>query len=1351
MKQNTSKKFELHPQRFFNRGSLRPRLSKLPLSLVLTVPFVVQVLGIVGLVGYLSYRSGQQAVDQLVDQLMTQIGDRTQQTLDSYFAIPQSFTRTNAALLRQRRFDGYDLAPLEPHFVQQLQIFPQLSGLAIANEKGDFLAVERPLVQGFTIRKLQGNSADRAFRRYLADANGQNPILQETRYNYNPHNDPPGKPWYAKARNAPQGTWSLGVNLSRGQDKPILHLVRFLPFYDETGKFQGVLGASIYLTQLGDFLKSLDTGSTGQAFLIERNGLLVATSTGEIPFDRTVRKKLADNVAPQHRRLLAVHSQNPLTAATAKLLSQPSTRDGPVSHPQQLQLWLNHELYFVKVISLGGELDWCMVVVLPASDFMGGIQANLRGTIVLCGLALLGSVGLGMWTSRRIARSLLRLNQATQAIAEGDLSVVPPSAHIAEVDALANSFRQMLSSLQQADQLRQHYAQELEQQVAEKTAALTVAQRIARVGSWEFDVATGESLWSAEQFHILGMAPEQGVPDYPEIFNLLPPADQPRVQRAVEVAIAHGTPYEIEHQMLRPDGSICHVVSRGEPICNDQGQVMKLVGTITDITQLKQAEAQLRQSEATNRALLAAIPDLLLRIGRDGTCYSFIPPNDRQAGTFIPIRQHLSEVLSPDLLQYQLQRIEQALATGALQVWEHQILKNGVMCDEEIRLVPCGSDECLVIVRDITERKRAEIALQESEARYRILSEVSPVGIFRFDQPLNCVYVNDRWSEMTGRSKESAMGKGWIEALHPDDRDHLLAHWQEEYNRLTNNDFLTFNHTEGRHLRPDGSISWYYVQVAQEIDATGTVIGYIGSLTDITALKQAELELQHAKEAAEAANRSKSAFLANMSHELRTPLNVILGFTQLMSRDPELSIDHQENLKLVYHNGEHLLKLINEVLDLSKIEAGKLTLETQTIDLFEFLRSLRDTFVWQAQDKGLQFRLEILPEVMPSIVVDTQKLRQVCMNLIGNAMKFTNQGHVTLRVQRSMDVHSNPNSLIATTSHWLCFEVEDTGVGIAAEDLNMIFDAFAQTLSGKQMHQGTGLGLAISRRLVQLMGGTLTVQSVLGQGSRFQVILPVQVTNEAVVSTTPSSRFMKGLAPNQPSYRILIVDDQAENRLLLTKFLQPLGLELREATNGEEAVSVWQHWQPHFIWMDLRMPLIDGYEATRQIRDLERSRTSLTPSTIIIALTAQASADDRARALMAGCNEYISKPFQSEALFQAMADYLGLRYLYDVKLEDTRRTDVLSEDTDEDGNLTSSRRSRLPRFTAESLTVMPQAWIGQLHQAALFCEEQGVLNVIHQIPPEHLQLAQQLEQLVQNFAFDEIIQVTQPLMDSPLA
>ncbi|MBW4519767.1 MAG: PAS domain S-box protein [Scytolyngbya sp. HA4215-MV1] len=1332
MKQNLSKNFTLHRRRLFNSNWLR--LSKIPLRLVFTVPFVVQVLGIVGLVGYLSYRSGQQAVDQLVAQLMTEIGDRTQQTLDSYFAVPQTVTRTNAALLRQRRFDGYDLGSIEQHFVQQLQIFPQLSGVAIANGKGDFLSVERPLGKGLTLRKLDAADPNHAFRRYLADANGQNLILQETRYNYNPHNDPPGNPWYVKARKAPQGIWSVGVNLSRGQNKPILHLVRFLPFYDATGQFQGVLGSSIYLTQLGDFLRSLNTGSTGQVFLIERNGLLVATSTGEIPFDRTVRKKLADNVAPQHRRLLAVHSQNLLTAATAQLLSKHSAAIQQTIHPQQLQLWLNHDRYFIQVIPLSGELDWDIVVVLPASDFMGSIQANLRGTLSLCGLALLGSVGLGIWTSQRIARSLLRLNQAAQAIADGNLDAPPPNTHVAEIETLFASFHQMVSSLRQADQLRQNYAQELEQQVAEKTAALTVAQRIARVGSWEFEVATGKSTWSAEQFRILGISPEQGAPDYPEIFDLLPLEDQPKMQTAVETAIAYGSPYEIEHRMLCPDGSICHVVSRGEAICNDQGQVTKLVGTITDITQLKQAEAQLRQSEATNRALLAAIPDLLLRIRRDGTCHSFIPPNDQRAGTFIPIRQNLSEVLPPDLLQYQLQRIEQALTTGALQVWEHQIPKNGVLCDEEIRLVPCGPDECLVIVRDITERKRAESALQESEARYRILSEVSPVGIFRFDKPLNCVYVNDRWSEMTGRSKESALGKGWIDALHPDDRDQLLAYWQAGYDQLKSDD-LIFNHTESRHLQPDGTINWYYVQVAQEMDATGAVIGYIGSLTDITALKQAELALQQAKEAAEAANQAKSTFLANMSHELRTPLNVILGFTQLMSRDSRLSSDLQENLKLIYYNGEHLLKLINEVLDLSKIEAGKLTVETQTIDLFAFLQSLRNTFTQQAKEKNLQFRLEILPGVLQYIAVDTQKLQQVCINLIGNAMKFTHQGHVTLRVQPSAEALSSPTASALPISNAICLEVEDTGVGIDAQDLNLIFDAFTQTLSGKQMHQGTGLGLAISRRLVQLMGGKLTVTSQLGQGSTFQVIIPVQSAATAGISSTQPKQVVTGLAPNQPSYRILIVDDQTENRLLLAKMLQPLRLEIREVTNGAEAVSMGQQWQPHLIWMDLRMPGMDGYEATRQIRNWERSHSSLVPSTIIIALTAQVSADDRARALMAGCNEYISKPFQTETLFQAMADYLGLRYLYDG-----------SDNSSEDNSLHPSDD---PPFTPERLAVMPQAWIVQLHQAAIFCEEQRVLNVIRAIPAEHRQLAQHLEQLAKDFAFDEIIQVTQQLVDSP--
>ncbi|MBN2149687.1 MAG: response regulator [Anaerolineales bacterium] len=399
-------------------------------------------------------------------------------------------------------------------------------------------------------------------------------------------------------------------------------------------------------------------------------------------------------------------------------------------------------------------------------------------------------------------------------------------------------------------------------------------------------------------------------------------------------------------------------------------------------------------------------------------------------------------------------------------------------------------------------------------------------------------------------------------------------------------------------------------------------------------------ELQEAKEAAEEANSAKSTFLANMSHELRTPLTAILGFSERLMQDPALNPAEIDNVAAINRSSEHLLSLINDILELSKIEAGRLEYQPQPFDLHRMLVNLEEMFQLRAQEKGLALRFVRAASVPQFVVTDQSKLRQVLINLLSNAVKFTDQGNVTLEISLlENEEDSQAAESRQAPSKRLLFAATDTGIGIATEHLEHIFEPFVQIDSDRHSQPGTGLGLPISRQHVELLGGRLEVSSQPGKGSTFSFTLPV--TTVAPLSETQPYHRVVGVEAGQPAYRLLVVEDSEPNRLLLFEILQPLGFEVRVTENGKQALEIWESWQPHLVFMDLRMPVLDGYEATRRIK----ASPSKQP-TIVIALTASAFEEDRAHAMALGCDEYISKPFRQEQIYRSLRKHLGVRFIY---------------------------------------------------------------------------------------------------------
>lgn len=427
------------------------------------------------------------------------------------------------------------------------------------------------------------------------------------------------------------------------------------------------------------------------------------------------------------------------------------------------------------------------------------------------------------------------------------------------------------------------------------------------------------------------------------------------------------------------------------------------------------------------------------------------------------------------------------------------------------------------------------------------------------------------------------------------------------------------------------------------------------------AMRRAQANALKALAQAKAANEAKSRFFSTMSHELRTPLNAILGFSGMMRNDPDLTDEQRQNLDIINRGGEHLLSLINDVLDMAKIEAGRIALEIQPFDIGAMVRDVTDMMGKRAEEKGLQLLLDQSSEFPRFIYGDKEKLRQVIVNLVGNAIKFTNHGSVTLRLGvQSCDA---PLGLI--------LEVEDSGIGISEADQLRIFEPFTQL--GMQSQKGTGLGLAIVREYLKIMGGQIEVKSTEGVGTLFHVILQIQPATEAeIMSSGAEKGEIIGLEPGQPDYRILIVEDQLENQLLLQRLLSNAGFCVKVAKSGAEGIELFQSYQPHFIWMDKRMPVMDGIETTQRIRALPGGR-----DVKIAAVTASAFTKQRDELLASGMDDFVRKPYRPAEIFDCMTRQLGVHFIH---AEQTHPETVAAISLNSLVHLPESLRSELSEY-----------------------------------------------------------------------
>ena len=644
---------------------------------------------------------------------------------------------------------------------------------------------------------------------------------------------------------------------------------------------------------------------------------------------------------------------------------------------------------------------------------------------------------------------------------------------------------------------------------------------------------------------------------------------------------------------------------------------------------------------------------------------------------------------------------------------------------------------------DVTELKQTEAALRESEARFRMMADSVPIMIWMSGVDGLGTYLNPCWLDFTGRSLEQDLGKGWTEIIHPQDRQDAFQTYMSAFEARQ-----TFQ-MQYRLCRADGEYRWLLSTGIPRFNPDGNFAGYIGSCADITEIKQAKeqlsqanieleqrvaqrtAELTIAKEAAEAANQSKNSFIAHMNHELRTPLNGILGFTQILQKDPHLTNQQNQNLNLIARSGRHLLELINDILNFSKIEAEKIQLEPQDFNLLDFLDNLVATSSFRAEQKNIDLKYRLLSSLPQIVQADETRLRQVLLNLLSNAIKFTDRGEVTFQVgyvedfsrqeavsggNREKGLEKSSQSLIPK----MRFQIKDMGIGIPENKLTEIFLPFEQVHEAQSDREGTGLGLTISQKLIQLMGSHIQVTSTVGEGSIFWFDLDLPEGDPANVSTTNLQSAIEPTGFHGRARKILIVDDLADNRQLLIQYLQPLGFELAEAENGKQGLAIAENFKPDVILLDMLMPEMDGLEMLKQLRQHPQLKNIM-----VIFVSANSQFAEQLKTSQLQFEDFLSKPVDFNQLLQSLQTHLHLQCLFPESVQESDSVSLVAP----------------PQETLTKLWDL--AKMGDMGEL----EEQ--INSLEQLDSQYLPFVNKARKLVESFNQNQLIKFLEYIGDSP--
>ncbi|MEA3309842.1 MAG: PAS domain S-box protein [Chloroflexota bacterium] len=1172
---------------------------KIPLRIVLSIPFITLIVATASLVGYLSLQAGQQTVAQMARQLCREISLHIEEHLGTFLATPHQINQLNATAMRRGVLAVEDPDALERYLWEQTQIFDAVTSIYFGNTAGGLVDAGREGATGSRYTMVTDEFQPGTLRKYATDSKGQRTELLGTFYDF----DARTRPWYSNAVEQKGAVWNDVYLLFTGQD---LAISASRPVYGKREQLLGVFSTDIFVSHLSDFLRGIQPGETGQSFIMERSGLLVASSTTEVPFTEPA----ADAA---QRRLSAVESRVPLIRAAAEFLTAQVDDYYKLSETQQFEFEVDGQLQFLQVTPVqdGYGIDWLIVVVIPAADFMAPIDSNYRTAVFLIVISLITALIIGIITAQVVARPLARLNVSAQALAEGQWKRSLDREWIDEIDTLADSFNRMVGQLQQTvSNLRSEVIarQRMEAELrASEYHYRTLFEQLPiplftkdREGKYTSCNAENHRYW---HHNPVGRTDAE----------LLDAAEAAALREVdLRVMETEQTLTQEEYLTNTPLGER-RLLSRKVPLRDDSGEVSGILGASIDITARQQAKEALRESKEKYQLLVNHQIDLVVKVDVEGR-FQFVSPSycklfgrseeELLGNQFMPLvhaedRERTAKAMEnlyrPPYAAY----LEQCAMTK--DGWKWLGWQDVAVLDADEKVI-----SIIGVGRDITARKQAEEALRAERDFAKSLVNTAQVIILVLDVEGRIVRFNPYLAELSGYSLAEVQGQDWFSIFLPAEEAPQV---HEVF--LTAIDDI---HTEGNvsvMVTKSGDrleIEWYANVLT---DDQGKVSGLLAVGTDITARQQLEEQLRRQERLA-----AVGQLAAGIAHDFRNILAVIILYAQMALRKPTLPSELTETFEIIVRQSKDAAALVQQILDFGR----RAMIERFPLDLHALIE---ETLVLLRRTFPANIQLTLMAEGTYTVMADPHRLEQLLLNLTLNSRDALPQGgelRFTLS-KLTFEAATAPPLAGMPPGEWICLSVADNGTGMTAAVRSHLFEPFFTT---KEVGQGTGLGLAQVFGIVGMHEGYIDVESAVGVGTTFHIYLPASVPAAERVDELTAM-----LLPGH-NETILLVEDNEPLRVASARILKKLNYRVLSAANGSAALKLYAAADKvDLVVTDLMLPELDGVELMRELR--QRA-----PQLAALGITGYVGQELTAELRKIGFRGLLHKPFEIEDLGQAM-------------------------------------------------------------------------------------------------------------------